>query len=125
MPVDWDKALTTFVDKFKAIQEEHGQESVAFLSTGQIPSEEMTFLGTLAKFGMGMKHGDGNTRQCMATAVVAYKQSFGFDAPPYTYKDFEEVRHDIKNALTAKERTRLKDRWIARLKETNYVVIYN
>src|SRR5262249_9050853 len=23
-------------------------------------------------------------------AVVAYKESFGFDAPPYTYKDFEE-----------------------------------
>ncbi len=37
-----------------------------------------------------MIHGDGNTRQCMATAVVAYKQSFGFDAPPYTYADFEE-----------------------------------
>ena len=39
---------------------------------------------------MGMVHGDGNTRQCMATSVVAYKQSFGFDAPPYTYADFEE-----------------------------------
>ncbi len=50
----------------------------------------MAFLGALAKFGMGMLHGDGNTRQCMATAVVAYKQSFGFDAPPYTYADFEE-----------------------------------
>ncbi len=47
-------------------------------------------LGALAKFGMGMVHGDGNTRQCMATAVTAYKQSFGFDAPPYTYDDFEE-----------------------------------
>jgi assimilatory nitrate reductase catalytic subunit len=39
---------------------------------------------------MGWLHGDGNTRQCMATAVVAYKQAFGFDAPPYTYQDFEE-----------------------------------
>jgi assimilatory nitrate reductase catalytic subunit len=37
-----------------------------------------------------MVHGDGNTRQCMATAVTAYKESFGFDAPPYTYRDFEE-----------------------------------
>src|SRR4029079_15530777 len=45
----------------------------------------------LAKFGMGMLHGDGNTRQCMATSVVAYKQSFGFDAPPHTYADFEEA----------------------------------
>jgi anaerobic selenocysteine-containing dehydrogenase len=26
----------------------------------------------------------------MATAVVAYKQAFGFDAPPYTYADYEE-----------------------------------
>jgi assimilatory nitrate reductase catalytic subunit len=26
----------------------------------------------------------------MATAVTAYKQSFGFDSPPYTYRDFEE-----------------------------------
>jgi anaerobic selenocysteine-containing dehydrogenase len=35
-------------------------------------------------------HCDSNTRQCMATSHVAYKQSFGFDAPPYTYADFEE-----------------------------------
>ena len=27
----------------------------------------MALLGALAKFGMGMVHGDGNTRQCMAT----------------------------------------------------------
>ena len=46
--------------------------------------------GALTKFGMGIVHGDGNTRQCMATAVVAYKQAFGFDAPPYTYHDLEE-----------------------------------
>jgi len=87
---DWGTALSLFADKFKAIQEKHGADSVAYISTGQIVSEEMALLGALAKFGMGMIHGDGNTRQCMATAVVAYKQSFGFDAPPYTYKDFEE-----------------------------------
>ena len=50
----------------------------------------MAFLGSLWKFGMGFLHGDANTRQCMATAVTAYKQSFGFDAPPYTYADFEQ-----------------------------------
>lgn len=88
--VDWEEALTTFVNRFTRIQREHGPESIAFLSTGQIPTEEMAFLGVLAKFGMGMLHGDSNTRQCMATAAVAYKESFGFDAPPYTYKDFEE-----------------------------------
>ena len=89
-PVSWDEAMEAFVSRFKDIQSLNGPESVAFISTGQIVAEEMAFLGSLAKFGMGVVHGDGNTRQCMATAVVAYKQAFGFDAPPYTYQDFEE-----------------------------------
>ena len=89
-PVSWDLAMKEFTQKFKTIQEKHGDDSVAFISTGQIPMEEMAMLGSVAKFGMGMLHGDGNTRQCMATSVVAYKQAFGFDAPPYTYQDFEE-----------------------------------
>ncbi|MCA9057489.1 MAG: nitrate reductase [Planctomycetaceae bacterium] len=89
-PVSWTHALSQFTDRFKAIAGKDGPQSLAFLSTGQLVTEEMAFLGALAKFGMGMIHGDGNTRQCMATAVSAYKQSFGFDAPPYTYADFEE-----------------------------------
>lgn len=89
-PVDWDTALRTFVDHVRSIQDKYGKDSVAFLGTGQLPTEELALFGALAKFGMGMVHGDGNTRQCMATAAVAYKESFGFDAPPYTYRDFEE-----------------------------------
>jgi anaerobic selenocysteine-containing dehydrogenase len=89
-PLDWTSAIDVFVARFKAIQQRHGAHSVAFLGTGQMPSEELALLGALGKFGMGLLHGDGNTRQCMATSVVAYKESFGFDAPPYTYRDFEE-----------------------------------
>jgi assimilatory nitrate reductase catalytic subunit len=88
--VDWREAMSTMAARFHAIQAEHGPESVAFLSTGQIATEEMALLGSVAKFGMGMVHGDGNTRQCMASAVVAYTQALGFDAPPYTYQDLQE-----------------------------------
>jgi len=90
VPVSWDTALKAFTENFKRIQEKHGRSSVAFIGTGQLPTEEIAFFGALAKFGMGMVHGDGNTRQCMATAVVAHKKAFGFDAPPFTYRDFEE-----------------------------------
>jgi assimilatory nitrate reductase catalytic subunit len=90
LPITWDEALQTFCSRFQAIQAEHGPGTCAFLSTGQIPTEEMVLLGILARFGLGWLHGDSNTRQCMATSAVAYKQSFGFDAPPYTYADFEE-----------------------------------
>lgn len=89
-PCDWDLAMRTMVGRFRSLQERHGPESVAFLGTGQMTTEEMALLGSLTKFGMGMRHGDGNTRQCMATSVVAYKQAFGFDAPPFTYDDLEQ-----------------------------------
>ncbi len=89
-PTDWDHAMRVFCERLQKIKAEHGPESVAFLSTGQITTEEMAFLGCLFKFGMGFIHCDSNTRQCMATAHVAYKESFGFDAPPFTYADFEE-----------------------------------
>jgi assimilatory nitrate reductase catalytic subunit len=90
VPVSWDEALRTMVSGFRRLLDEHGPEAVAFISTGQIPTEEMALLGAVAKFGMGMVHGDGNTRQCMATSVVAYKEAFGFDAPPFSYADLEE-----------------------------------
>lgn len=89
-PSDWESAMVLFCEELKSLKAKHGPESVAFLSTGQIPTEEMAFLGCLFKFGMGFIHCDSNTRQCMATSHVAYKQSFGFDAPPFTYADFEE-----------------------------------
>ncbi|HEX2673593.1 MAG TPA: molybdopterin-dependent oxidoreductase, partial [Polyangiaceae bacterium] len=66
-PISWPAALDTFTQRMKAIQKKYGPASVAFISTGQIPTEEMALLGALTKFGMGVVHGDGNTRQCMAT----------------------------------------------------------
>ncbi|MBU6399019.1 MAG: molybdopterin-dependent oxidoreductase, partial [Verrucomicrobia bacterium] len=85
----WDQALRLFVARFKRLLDEQGPGSVACLSTGQICTEEMALLGVLWKFGIGAIHCDSNTRQCMATSHVAYKQSFGFDAPPFTYADLE------------------------------------
>jgi len=88
--VGWNAAMTEFCTRMKKAQAEHGRHSIAFLSTGQICTEEMALLGCLFKFGMGGLHCDSNTRQCMATTHVAYKESFGFDAPPFTYADLEE-----------------------------------
>ncbi len=87
---DWDRAMQVFCGRMKEIIGRHGGGAAAWIGTGQMPNEELAFLGALARFGMGFRHGDGNTRQCMATAVSAYKECFGFDAPPFTYADFEE-----------------------------------
>lgn len=86
--VSWDEAYKLVADKLLSIKETYGGDSIAGISTGQIPLEEMAlFSHVMRNFLRG--HVDGNTRLCMATSVVAHKQSFGFDAPPYTLNDFE------------------------------------
>jgi anaerobic selenocysteine-containing dehydrogenase len=90
VPCSWEEAAYEMVDRFRLVQQKHGASAMAWLGTGQLPTEELAFLGALGKFGMGILHGDGNTRQCMATAATAYKEAFGFDAPPFSYDDFEQ-----------------------------------
>ena len=86
--MEWDVAFKYVADKFLEIQEKYGKESVAGISTGQLTLEEFSLLGHVMRNHLKTNL-DGNTRLCMATSVVAHKQSFGFDAPPYTLKDAE------------------------------------
>ena len=86
--ISWNEAFKYFAKRINEIQDQYGKESVAFISTGQLATEEMALIGHIGRNYLG-GNGDGNTRLCMATSVVAYKQSFGFDAPPYTLHDLE------------------------------------
>lgn len=86
--MQWDDALKYTAEKFNEIKEKHGGDAIAGISTGQMPLEDMALLGHVMRNEL-KAHLDGNTRLCMATSVVAHKQSFGFDAPPYTLEDAE------------------------------------
>lgn len=86
--IPWEEGFKIFAKKMTDIQNKYGKESVAYISTGQMTTEDMALLGHVGRNYMGI-NGDGNTRLCMATAVVAHKQSFGFDSPPYTLHDAE------------------------------------
>ncbi|MGQ0830760.1 MAG: molybdopterin oxidoreductase family protein [Microthrixaceae bacterium] len=89
--VTWDAALDRVVGDFQRLLRDHGPESVAILSTGQLVTEEFYALGKLARLGMGVAHYDGNTTLCMASAVSGYKLSFGTDGPPGCYDDLEQA----------------------------------
>ncbi len=86
--VEWDTAFSHVATKLKEIQAKYGEESIAGLSTGQLTMEEFAILGHVMRNYLKANL-DGNTRLCMATSVVAHKQSFGFDAPGFTLNDFE------------------------------------
>jgi len=86
--VSWEEGFAHVADKLKELQAKYGPESVAGISTGQLTMEEFALFGHVMRNYL-KTNVDGNTRLCMATAVVAHKQSFGFDAPGYTLKDLE------------------------------------
>lgn len=86
--VAWEEGFQFVADKLKELQAKYGEESVAGISTGQLTMEEFALFGHVMRNYL-KTNVDGNTRLCMATAVVAHKQSFGFDAPGFTLKDLE------------------------------------
>ncbi|MFV0246699.1 MAG: molybdopterin oxidoreductase family protein [Mycoplasmatales bacterium] len=86
--VSWDEALKYTADKLLEIKEKYTGDAIGGISTGQMPLEDMALLGHVMRDKLRANL-DGNTRLCMATSVVAHKQSFGFDAPPYTLEDAE------------------------------------
>jgi assimilatory nitrate reductase catalytic subunit len=91
IPASWDEALTRTADSFTDLIGLHGPGAVAVLSTGQLVTEEFYALGKLVRGGLGLRHYDGNTTLCMASAVSGYKRSFGSDGPPGCYDDFEQA----------------------------------
>jgi len=91
VPVSWDEALGTMVEKFRATQERCGRDALGVISTGQLVTEEFYTLGKLVQLGLGTKNYDGNTTLCMASAVSGYKRSFGSDGPPGAYEDLRKA----------------------------------
>jgi len=89
--VTWKEALDHTADKIKSIQDEHGRDSFAIISTGQIMTEEFYTLGKLARGVIGTNNYDGNTTLCMSSSVSGYKRSFGSDGPPGCYDDFDHT----------------------------------
>jgi anaerobic selenocysteine-containing dehydrogenase len=89
VPVSWDEALETMIDKFSSIQQKWGRDSLGVVGTGQLLTEESYALGKLVQLGFRTRNNDGNTTLCMASAVSGYKTSFGSDGPPGSYKDME------------------------------------
>ena len=89
--VAWDEALDVVVERFRAVQEKYGPESLGVISTGQLVTEEFYALGKLVQLGFGTRNYDGNTTLCMSTAVAGYKRSLGSDGPPGAYEDLEHA----------------------------------
>ncbi len=87
--VTWDHATSAIADKISSSIEEHGRGSVAFYLSGQLLTEDYYVANKLMKGFVGTANVDTNSRLCMASAVAAYKRSFGSDTVPCSYEDID------------------------------------
>ena len=86
----WDVALAAAVEGLGEAANEN-PNSVAVLGSGQQTNEAAYLLGKVARGGIGTRYYDANTTLCMASAVTAYYDAFGSDAPPPTYDDVDDA----------------------------------
>ncbi|WP_049929264.1 assimilatory nitrate reductase NasA [Halopiger goleimassiliensis] len=92
VPTTWETALERAAEGLSAALESgDGGDGVAVLGSGQQTNEAAYALGKLARGGFGTRYYDANTTLCMASAVTAYYDAFGSDAPPPTYDDVPEA----------------------------------
>jgi assimilatory nitrate reductase catalytic subunit len=87
--IGWDTANREIADRLLAIRAAHGPESIGVYISGQLLTEDYHAFNKLARAVIGTPHIDSNSRLCMSSAVVGYKQSLGADAPPCSYEDIE------------------------------------
>jgi assimilatory nitrate reductase catalytic subunit len=87
--IGWDQANREIADKLLAIRAAHGPEAIGVYISGQLLTEDYHAFNKLARAVIGTPHIDSNSRLCMSSAVVGYKQALGADAPPCSYEDIE------------------------------------
>lgn len=87
--VDWDTAINRAAAVFKTFIREHGPDSVGLYVSGQCLTEEYYLANKLTKGFLGTNNIDTNSRLCMSSAVVGYKETLGDDAVPISYEDIE------------------------------------
>jgi len=90
-PASWDESLDHVAERFAAIINEHGPDSVAFYISGQLLTEDYYVFNKLAKGLIGTNNVDTNSRLCMSSAVSGYKTTLGMDAPPACYEDIDHT----------------------------------
>jgi assimilatory nitrate reductase catalytic subunit len=89
--VGWDEANARIAQELLRIRAAHGPSSIGFYISGQLLTEDYCAFNKLARGVIGTPHIDSNSRLCMSSAVVGYKQSLGADAPPSSYEDVEQA----------------------------------
>lgn len=88
-PVSWKRAFDEMEKQFKKTYNELGPTGIGVFGSGQYTIQEGYAAVKLIKGGFRSNNIDPNARHCMASAVVAFMETFGIDEPSGCYDDIE------------------------------------
>lgn len=88
-PVSWKRAFDEMEKQFKKTYNELGPTGIGVFGSGQYTVQEGYAAVKLIKGGFRSNNIDPNARHCMASAVVAFIETFGIDEPAGCYDDIE------------------------------------
>ncbi|MDN3922655.1 nitrate reductase [Roseateles violae] len=89
--IAWERANEIAAERLLAIRAQHGPDAIGFYISGQLLTEDYHAFNKLARAVIGTNNIDSNSRLCMSSAVVGYKQTLGADAPPACYEDLDHA----------------------------------
>lgn len=84
----WEEALTLVSDKLKTAWQ-NDKSRIAYWLSGQQPISEGYLSAKFWKAGLLSNNIDPNARLCMASAAVAFMNTFQTDEPAGSYSDFD------------------------------------
>ena len=83
----WPEALDLVAAKFKALQEQHGKDSIGVYSGSSLTTEKTYLMGKFARAGLGTRYVDYNGRLCMVSAAAGNNKAFGIDRAANPWSD--------------------------------------
>ena len=87
--VTWKRAFDEMEKHFRRAYAENSVTGIGVFGSGQYTIQEGYVAAKMMKAGFRSNNIDPNARHCMASAVVAFMQTFGVDEPAGCYDDIE------------------------------------
>ncbi|GLS16804.1 formate dehydrogenase subunit alpha [Hydrogenophaga electricum] len=89
--VSWDEAIGFAAERFKAIQAQHGKDSVGGITSSRCTNEEVYLVQKLIRAAFNTNNVDTCARVCHSPTGYGMGQTFGTSAGTQTFKSVEQA----------------------------------
>ena len=89
VPVSWDEAYDYMAEKFTALKEEFGSDSIAGISSARTPNEENYLMQKFIRAVVGTNNIDCCARVCHSPTALGMQRAFGTGAATNSIEDLD------------------------------------